>query len=56
MTEPAQTEQVKSAYCLYCKAPRFPNEVRPAIGMRGQKIKRCTHCLKFTEPQAHKRS
>ena len=54
-TEATSIERVKSAYCLYCKAPRFPDEIRTAIGMRGQKIKRCTHCLQFTAPQAKKR-
>lgn len=55
-SDAAPSEQVKSAYCLYCKASRFPSEIRSATGMRGQKIKRCTHCLHFTKPQALKRS
>lgn len=56
MTTETPEDRVKSAYCLYCKKPRFADEMRPATGMRGQRIKRCTHCLALNKPQAPLRS
>jgi hypothetical protein len=44
---PAPAERHKTAFCMYCKAPRYPDEIVLSKSPSGQRRKRCTHCVQY---------
>lgn len=52
-----QAAEKKTAFCLYCRLPRFPSEIRIVVSPSGQNRRRCAHCIQHSRsPQGRKQS
>lgn len=43
----AQPQRHKTAFCMYCKAARYPDEIVLVKSPSGQPRKRCTRCAQY---------